>query len=64
MIFNNLLFFLECWDGEPENRPPMCKVVERLKMIIAQSNINIDNYQNKSFDRINNQISDECIIFK
>ncbi len=41
----------------------MYKVVERLKMIIAQSNISTDyyHYQNKSFDCINDQILSECI---
>ncbi len=40
----------------------MYKVVERLKMIITQSNINIDNYQNKSFDGTNDQISNDYIV--
>src|SRR6266542_4841380 len=41
----------------------MYKVVERLKMIIAQSNITTDyyHYQNESFYCINDQISSECM---
>ncbi len=38
----------------------MYKVVERLKMIIIQSNITIDSHQNKSFDGIND-VSNESI---
>ncbi len=56
-----IYFFIECWDGEPENRPPMCEVVERLKMIIKQSNIPINYYQDKSPDGIKDQVSNECI---
>src|ERR1043165_7228450 len=29
--------FSECWDGEPNNRPDMNQVVDRLKAIIAKT---------------------------
>ncbi|GES87937.1 kinase-like domain-containing protein [Rhizophagus clarus] len=33
--------YIECWNGEPENRPSMNEVVERLRTIIHQQNDNI-----------------------
>jgi len=58
-LFHNYIFFLDCWNGEPEKRPFMYKVVERLRIIITQSNMTIYDYQNKSFDfdDINDQTS-------
>src|SRR4051794_11798903 len=44
----HLLIFLECWDSEPDNRPTMNQVVERLKEIITKANITIED------DQINN----------
>ena len=44
----NIFIYLECWDGEPNNRPTMSEVVERLKTIILQSNMTI--YQPQDFD--------------
>ncbi|CAB4396027.1 unnamed protein product [Rhizophagus irregularis] len=35
--------YTECWDGEPDNRPPIIDVVQRLKKIITQSNMKINN---------------------
>src|SRR5579859_5681961 len=32
------VFFLECWNGEPINRPFMHEVVERLKILIPHLN--------------------------
>src|SRR5579859_1338859 len=32
------VFFLECWHGEPTNRPFMHEVVERLKIEISKLN--------------------------
>jgi TPR repeat protein len=34
----NITLFLECWNSEPDNRPTMNQVVERLKSIIFISN--------------------------
>ena len=41
---------LECWDGEPKNRPSMHRVVKRLKTIILQSDMSIYQPQNENFD--------------
>src|ERR1044071_1568681 len=37
---------LECWDSEPDNRPLMHEVVERLRAIISQSNVTVHQQQN------------------
>src|SRR3954452_9590346 len=46
-------YLLECWDGEPDNRPLMHEVVKRLKAIILQSNATIYQQQNEISDQIN-----------
>ncbi|GBC32767.2 hypothetical protein RIR_jg12164.t1 [Rhizophagus irregularis DAOM 181602=DAOM 197198] len=35
--------YTECWNGEPDNRPTINQVVERLKEIIAKMNITTEN---------------------
>ncbi|PKK62575.1 kinase-like protein [Rhizophagus irregularis] len=35
--------YTECWDGEPENRPSIIEVVQRLKNIISQPNVIIED---------------------
>jgi TPR repeat protein len=39
------IFFLECWNSEPDKRPTINQVVERLKEIITKVNIITENYQ-------------------
>ena len=39
----------------------MYEVIERLKMIVTQSNKNIGYHPNERFDGINDQMSHECI---
>jgi len=56
--------FLECWNSEPDNRPTMNQVVERLKSII----LNIDLLHNKlpkiiqNFDKTNAKEITESLI--
>ncbi|CAI2161814.1 15628_t:CDS:2 [Funneliformis geosporum] len=50
--------YIDCWDGKPENRPSMCKVVERLKSIISQLNVTIDTQKYEVFDNIINEHHD------
>src|ERR1051325_8463884 len=54
---------LECWDGEPNNRPTMNEVVKRL--IISQSDMTIYQLQNENFDNatasIKNVVSNNII---
>ncbi|CAB4477928.1 unnamed protein product [Rhizophagus irregularis] len=42
---NYIKIYTECWDGEPDKRPSINQVVERLKAIIAKINIITENYQ-------------------
>src|ERR1043166_1906299 len=49
------LFILECWDGEPDKRPTMDQVVAKLKAIISQENMIINN----SNCEVNPQLSNE-----
>ncbi|PKK65907.1 kinase-like protein [Rhizophagus irregularis] len=37
--------YTECWNGEPDNRPSMHEVVERLKTFISNSNIQTNHHQ-------------------
>ena len=34
----NLFISLECWNGEPDNRPTMSEVVDRLKLMMSTTN--------------------------
>src|SRR3954468_21433542 len=54
--------FLECWDGEPDNRPAMNQVASRLKEIIEKTNIiteyyQIDNYELNTQSNTSSNIS-------
>src|SRR5690349_19572735 len=49
--FINFIFIhLECWDGEPNNRPTIHEVAKRLKTITLQSNMPTYQSQNENFD--------------
>ncbi|GBC31259.2 kinase-like domain-containing protein [Rhizophagus irregularis DAOM 181602=DAOM 197198] len=37
--------YTECWNGEPEKRPTINQVVERLEAIMTKTNITTENYQ-------------------
>src|SRR6266498_1663365 len=56
-----IYFLLECWDDEPDNRPNIHEVVERLNPIISQSNIPNYQQQNENFDKITDQITSKNI---
>ena len=56
-----IYFLLECWDDEPDNRPNIHEVVERLNPIISQSNIPNYQQQNENFDKITDQIASKNI---
>src|SRR5688572_4519445 len=43
--------FLECWDGDPDNRPSMNQIVARLKAIITKTNYLIDDNAQLSNER-------------
>src|SRR5436190_19359317 len=55
------IFLLECWDDEPDNRPSIYEVVERLNPMISQSNIPNYQQQNENFDKITDQIASKNI---
>ena len=50
-----MYYYLECWDGEPYNRPTMRDVVERLKSIILKSTMKIYQRKNENIYNIVNQ---------
>ena len=56
-----IYFLLECWDDEPDNRPNIHEVVERLNPIISQSNIPNYQQQNENFYKITDQIASKNI---
>ncbi|CAI2163727.1 17108_t:CDS:2 [Funneliformis geosporum] len=37
--------FTECWDNEPDNRPTMKQVVDKLSVIITKTNMMTENVQ-------------------
>src|SRR6266540_5081483 len=50
MIHYNFCFYLDCWNGEPEKRPSIYKVVERLKNMITQQNENFVGINNTTLN--------------
>ncbi|CAB4396025.1 unnamed protein product [Rhizophagus irregularis] len=40
--------YCDCWAGDPDNRPSIIDVVQKLKNIISQSNIEIESYYNNT----------------
>ena len=56
-----IFFLLDCWDNNPDNRPTISDVVDRLKKIITADNLDNSNNlsnslqeQNSNVDVINN----------
>src|SRR6266542_71582 len=49
-MFIYLFLSLECWDNEPDNRPSIHEVVERLKAMISQSSTTLYQQQNENID--------------
>ncbi|GBC05382.1 hypothetical protein RclHR1_00620022 [Rhizophagus clarus] len=45
---NYIKLYTDCWDGEPDNRPTINQVVERLKVMITRTSTIIENHQIKS----------------
>src|SRR2546423_8508013 len=45
-----IYFYLECWDNEPDNRPTINQVVERLKSMVSVRNQSVNNYQTVNSD--------------
>ncbi|GBC04292.1 hypothetical protein RclHR1_00560019 [Rhizophagus clarus] len=41
--------YTECWDGEPDNRPTIDQVKERLEVAIARTSVMTENYQTVKF---------------
>jgi hypothetical protein len=52
-----LYLFLECWDGEPDNRPTIYQVVAQLKAIIIKTELITGNLQSKKELNSNNDES-------
>jgi TPR repeat protein len=48
-----LTIFLECWDGEPDNRPTIYQVVEWLKAMITKTDVITENPQLSSEQELN-----------
>jgi TPR repeat protein len=46
-------YFLECWDGEPDNRPTIYQVVEWLKAMITKTDVVIENPQLSNEQELN-----------
>ena len=55
---------LECWDDEPDNRPTIYEVVERLSVMISQSDKPICQQQNENIDKIADQVANKNILMK
>ncbi|CAB4415461.1 unnamed protein product [Rhizophagus irregularis] len=51
--------YTECWNGEPDNRPTINQVVERLKEIITKTNITTENNISASLNTDNNSLHGE-----
>ena len=49
IMFTELNFIIECWDGEPDNRPTIYQVVAQLKAIITTT----ENIQSSSKQELN-----------
>ncbi|GBC05381.1 hypothetical protein RclHR1_00620021 [Rhizophagus clarus] len=45
---NYIKLYSDCWDGEPDNRPTMKQVVDRLRAMITNTSIIAENHQIKS----------------
>ncbi|CAI2177644.1 14590_t:CDS:2 [Funneliformis geosporum] len=56
--------YTDCWDGEPENRPSMSAVVERLKTMISPTTKTSEVYNNKNLSENDLRILvDEAVTF-
>src|SRR5581483_10487333 len=64
-LFNKTLmityFLLECWDGEPDNRPSMHEVSKRLETIILQSG-DAATYQKSNDEIINSEPNENPVL--
>ena len=45
-----IYIYLECWDNEPDNRPTMNQVVERLKSMMSVRNQSVNDSQEVNSD--------------
>ncbi|GBC32855.2 kinase-like domain-containing protein [Rhizophagus irregularis DAOM 181602=DAOM 197198] len=52
---NYIKLYTDCWDGEPDNRPTIDQVAERLKAMVTKTSVITENHQIKS----DLQLSDE-----
>ncbi|RGB36750.1 kinase-like domain-containing protein [Rhizophagus diaphanus] len=52
---NYIKLYTDCWDGEPDNRPTIDQVVERLKAMVTKTSVITEYHQIKS----DPQLSDE-----
>ncbi|CAI2200626.1 10387_t:CDS:2, partial [Funneliformis geosporum] len=47
-----------CWDNEPDNRPSMNQIVDKLNAIVSKTNITenyqVNNYKSNNFEAVSN----------
>jgi TPR repeat protein len=65
LINLKLFCFLECWDGEPHNRPTIYQVVDWLKAIITKADVIIEDPQfSSSNKKFNNKLESREELFQ
>ena len=48
MTFIKFIFYLDCWNNEPDNRPTINQVIAKLKAVIPKENIEFQPYDSNT----------------